>query len=342
MPKKNAADNRIVFDAHILRLIVLFICINAIFGIITNGKIFKVSMIGSMLNQLPEYGIIALGIMITRISGGIDLSAVGVANLAAILSAKYMLAFMDMNAQGMNAFTSLLMAFLVAFGVGVLLGALNGYLICKLNLPAMVVTIGTGKLFTGIGIILTEGRTISKMPVSYYTLIQAKIGIVPIPILFYLACALLMVFLLYKTRFGLQLYLQGTNAVAARFSGISKRSILIRAYILSACMSVLGGMIMLGRFNSVNASNGSTYALLGVLICMMGGINPTGGLGRVEGVIISTFILQMISSGMSLFGGISTFYNQLIYGALLLLFMVFNYYINKNREYRLRMSLSKS
>lgn len=322
-------------DSNMLRLVILLVTVVLFFGLTKDWKIFKPRMISNMLMQMPEYGIIALGIMITRISARIDLSVVGTANLSAIIAAMYMKKFMAVDATGSAAVVGLLTVLVIAMAVGMLCGLVNAFLIYNMELPSFVATIGTGTLFSGIGVILTKGTTISKLPKVFYQVLTAKVGIIPITLFIYIFCAAILAFLLYKTKFGLRLYLSGTNSHASKFAGIDERAVVYKSYLISAAMSVLGGLIMMARFNSVNASNGNTYSLMGVLICMIGGINPSGGNGRVEGVVIATLIMQLISTGMSLFHSVNSYYNKLVYGGLLILFMVLNFYMNRNHEKRL-------
>lgn len=332
MDKKKASFR---VNPDMLRLLILLTIAILFFGFSKNWAIFKPKMIANMLMQMPEYGIIALGIMITRISARIDLSVVGTANLSAIIAALYMKNSVSDDVAGFPAVWAMFIVLVLALVVGLLCGLLNAFLIHNLELPSFVATIGTGTLYSGIGVILTKGTTISKLPRVFYKTLTLKVGIIPISLMLYVLCALFLGFLLYKTKFGLRLYLSGANSKASRFAGINESAIVYKSYMISAVMSVLGGLIMMARFNSVNASNGVTYSLMGILICMIGGINPSGGSGRVEGVVIATFIMQLISSGMSLFHNINSYYNKLVYGGLLIIFMVFNFYINRSRERRL-------
>ena len=333
MDKKKRGS--ITVNSDILRLVILLAIVVLFFGFSKNWILFKPKMVGNMMMQMPEYGIIALGIMITRISARIDLSVVGTANLSAIIAALYMKHYVADDIAGTPAVFAMLVVVVLALVVGMVCGLVNAFLIYNLELPSFVATIGTGTLFSGIGVILTKGTTISKLPKVFYSTLTLKLGIVPISLVLYLLCAGILGFLLYKTKFGLRLYLSGTNSRASRFAGINEGKVVYKSYLISATMSVLGGLIMMARFNSVNASNGATYSLMGVLICMIGGINPSGGSGRVEGVVIATVIMQLISSGMSLFHNINSYYNKLVYGGLLIFFMILNFYINRNQERRL-------
>ena len=329
-------------DAQFLRLAILFIVILLGVGFSKNWKILSGPMVNNMLYQMPEFGLISLGIMLTRISGRIDLSVVGTANLSAIIATLFLRYNFGDTEKGDIVFVGILGAFIIALLCGSLCGSLNAFLIYKLDVPAFVATIGTGTLYSGIGLIMTKGTTLGGLPHAYQQLISMRFGFIPLIMLIYILCAIMMAFLLYKTRFGLNLYLSGTSMLATRYAGINEFSVIFKPYIIAGCMSALGGMIMLGRFNSVNVSNGNNYALMGVLICMIGGINPSGGQGRVENVVMATLTIQLINSSLSLFHSINTFYNNIILGGLLIFFMIFNYYIDIRQEHQLNKKVDKT
>lgn len=322
-------------NTHTLRLVVLFLFVLTLSGFSNSWKIVSGPVVTNMLKQLPEYGILALGIMLTRISGRIDLSVVGTANLSSAIAVLFMKSFIAENATGAQAAPGIIIAFIIALILGALCGAFNGFLIYKLEIPAFVATVGTGLFYSGIGMILTKGTTLSGVPAAYQSLVTMSFGPIPLTIIVYAVCAIVLAFALYKTSFGIRLYLSGTNIDASKYAGVNIRSIVFKPYIIAGCLSVLGGMIMVGRFNSVNMVNGSSYALLGVLVCMIGGINPSGGQGRVEGVVIATMLIQLITTTLTQYRQINSYYNKLVIGALLIFFMIYNYYMDINQEKRL-------
>ena len=214
--------------------------------------------------------------------------------------------------------------------IGSVCGCFTALLIYKVNIPAFVASIGTLKLYTGIGMGLTEGQAISGLPHVYTNMIQHNFfKLIPMPLLVYIVCAIFMAYITRRSSFGLQLKLQGSNANAARFAGIRKSEVLIKAYVISGCMAALAGLIMIGRMNSAKSDYGTSYTLLSILICILGGVSPKGGSGKISGVIFSVITLQMVTSGMALFRQINTFYNMIFFGALLLIALIFDYYYEK-------------
>lgn len=317
-------------DPHIFSLLVIYIIFFAFMCIAKGERFLRVSIFKSMMYQFPEYGLLSFGVMLALISGGNDLSTVGVANLIGILSAMLMVRFIPKDVVGISAAFAITGVFVFALMIGAICGCLTAFLIYKLNIPAFVATIGTQQLYMGIGMGLTEGQAISGLPTAYTSFIQHNFfGMIPVPLVIFILCTVFMIYITRHSGFGLRLRLQGSNANAARFAGIRKSEVFIKTYVISGCMSALVGLIMIGRMNSAKSDYGTSYTLLSILICILGGVSPKGGIGKIGGVIFSVITLQMVTSGLSLFRSINTFYNMIFFGMLLLLAMIFDYYYEK-------------
>ena len=163
------------------------------------------------------------------------------------------------------------------------------------------------------------------MPAAFGAAFTGKvIGLVPIPLVVFLVCALVAGLIVAFTGFGTTILMLGTNDTAARFSGLKVKSLLIRTYVLSGVMAAMAGIVMLANYNSAKADYGASYTLLTVLIVVLGGVNPNGGSGRLGGVLLSILMLQVLSSGLNMFPSISNFYRPLIWGGVLLLVICMN------------------
>ena len=121
-------------------------------------------------------------------------------------------------------------------------------------------------------------------------------------------------------RFGFFVYLFGANAAAASFSGINARRLVLRVYAISGALSAIAGLINLGVTNSANVDFGTSYVLLAILILVLGGISPSGGAGRIVGVVLAVLILQFLSTGLNLMfqSSGSNFLKEFAWGATLL------------------------
>lgn len=303
-------------NVYVTRLLVILAALVVFFAIVRPSTFLSLITWQSMAIQFPEFGLMALGVMLTMLTGGIDLSVVGIANMSAISAAVLML---SMSAGGSSATVAITASVLLAVAIGVLAGALNGLLVSRVKIPPILVTLGTFELFTGIAIVITGGRPKSGLPMQYSELVAGKaFGVIPVQLLIFVAAALVVAFLMNRTSYGTKLYMLGTNPTAAVFSGLRTNRLLIKTYVLSGLWAAIAGLVMLANYNSAKPDYGASYTLLTVLIVVLGGVNPYGGKGKLMGVVLAIVILQILSSGLNLFPNISNFYRPLIWGAVLL------------------------
>jgi simple sugar transport system permease protein len=296
---------------------------------------FTPANFNSMMRQFPEYGIMSIGISLTMITGGIDLAVVGTANLSAIVAAKFLIARVPAGTPNEQVLPMLVVAVVLALAVGLACGSFSGLLISRFGIPAILATLGTQQLFTGIAIGITAGRPQSRLPLLYSQIGNTELfNFVPLPFVLYLLVAVVIGLVLSRARFGTHLYMLGTNPRAARFSGLNNASILLRTYALSGLLSAMAGLIMMARANSAKADYGAPYTLQCVLIAVLGGVDPNGGFGKITGVTIAILILQFLSSGLNMFENVSNFYRDVIWGGVLILVLVFNRLVSHRAERR--------
>ena len=324
--KLSAAYRR---DRHIARLILMMV-VWAVFMAITRfDKFYTLINFQTMASQFPEFGLMSLGIMVCMITGGIDLSTVGVANLVSICTATLMKAVA--TEENEIAVYVIPLCFVIAILMGAAAGAFNGFLVSRVRIPPILATLGTSELFTGIGIVITDGKAVSKLPRMYSSAINSKIfGLIPTQLVFFAVMALVIWFLLMRTTYGTKIYMIGTSSKAAVFSGIRTNLLLVKTYMISGICAALGGMVMLANYNSARADYGTVYTLQCVLIVVLGGVNPNGGSGKVSGVVLAICLLQMLQTGINRFPQISSYYISLIWGGVLILVMVLNYFTEHN------------
>jgi simple sugar transport system permease protein len=322
-------------DTHLTRLMVMLLVLIAFFAIFKTEGFFNLLTWQSMAIQFPEFGLMALGVMLTMVTAGIDLSVVGVANMASIGAAVVMLGMAPKGADPATATGAIAVAICLALATGAAAGALNGFLVAKVRIPPILATLGTFELYTGIAILITGGKPKSGLPNLYGQVFAGKLfGLIPVPLIVFSVAAVLIWLLMTRTVFGTKIYMLGTNATAARFSGLNTTSLLVRTYMISGIYASLAGLVMLANYNSAKADYGSTYTLLAVLIVVLGGVNPNGGSGRLIGVVLAILILQILSSGLNMFPNISNFYRPLIWGAVLLAVITANHLSGRRSHHR--------
>jgi simple sugar transport system permease protein len=141
-----------------------------------------------------------------------------------------------------------------------------------------------------------------------------------VPVLVFAAVALLLMFVLSRSTYGLTVYLLGANPLASRFAGIDNAWVTMRTYVMCGALSAAAGIVLASRANSAKADYGQSYLLLAVLIAVLGGTNPYGGVGRVGGVVLAVLALQFTSSGLNMLQ-VSNFAKEFVWGATLLAVM---------------------
>lgn len=326
----NKRKNRIAVDRHMLRLIVMIIAWMIFIALTRFRRFYNLVNFQTMASQFPEFGLMSLGVMLTMITGGIDLSVVGNANLTSILMAYLLINLTD--AAGAIPPYAIPLVFVLAILIGATLGIFNGILVSKAHIPPILATLGSGELFTGICMALTKGNAVSKFSRTYATTINNRLfNLIPIQLIIFTIMAIVVWFLLSRTVFGTKIYMLGTSATAAKFSGLKTDTLLIKTYLLSGIAAALGGMIMLANYNSARADYGTVYTLQCVLIVVLGGVNPVGGKGRISGVVLAIVLLRMLETGLNRFPKISSYYISLIWGGVLILVMVLNFFTENKR-----------
>lgn len=276
----------------------------------------------SMAFQFPEFALLSLAVMVSMLTGGIDLSVIGLANLSSMIAVMVMRSLLpDPHAAG--AGPAIALGVVALLGVGAAGGLINGAAIAAIGIPPILATLGTGLIFTGIAVVLSGGAAVLGFPDAISALGNGTLLGVPAPALLFAALAAAVAYGLNRTGFGLRVYLLGTSPLAARFAGIDNFRVTLGAYLISGLLSSLAGLLIAVRANSAKADYGASYLLLSILIAVLGGVDPYGGFGKVSGVVLAVLSLQFLSSGLNMLQ-VSNFAVDMTWGALLLIVMVVN------------------
>ncbi len=306
----------------------LLVCIAVLITMsFANPRFLNAYNFESMAFFLPELGILSIAVMIAMLTGGIDLSIVGLANLSAITAG---LCFQRMGGAEAGIGT-VLIGVAIALSVGLLGGLINGWLISRLRITPILATLGTGQVFTGLALVLTGGPAIVGFPAAWNAIGNAKLGPIPVPFVIFIAVCVGVWLLLSRTAFGLQLMLIGTNPRAAVFAGINRARMLMYSYALTGLLAAMAGIILSGRTNAAKSDYGASYLLQAVLIAVLGGTNPAGGRGNVLGVVLALISLVMLSSGFQMMR-VSNHLIDFIWGAFLIGVLVLNYLLSNRKE----------
>lgn len=301
-------------------LVVTLVIVFLLLWFLNGTKFVTMRNFRSMSYQLPIIGLLAIGMMISELSGGINLSIIANANLNGIVIYLVLNALTGGSMGDANG-AQVIIAILAGFAASTLIGIFNGLLIAKLNIPAILTTLGTMTLLQGVNLVLTKGYTISGFPESLVFIGNGSIAGFPVPILLFIAVIIITHFILNKSAFGVRLYMTGANRVACSFSNVNTTKVIVWEYILSAWFASITCLIMIGQLNSVKANYAESYLLVAVLASFLGGVDPNGGFGRLSGMILATVILQFISSGLNLLR-LDPFMITAMWGAIIIILLL--------------------
>jgi len=336
-----------------LTFIVLLVVVFIVLSILRPTKFLSSTNLQQMAFQIPEFGVLALAMMVAMLSGGIDLSIISITNLAGIAAAIVLLSLsypesLDLSMllkgimaeeaavsglalqepTGIKIFIIILITIVVAIGVAGICGLLNGVLVSIIKIPPILATLGTMKLYEGISLVITKGSPITNFPKPFLFIGSGTVGIVPVPMLIFIVCVVLVSVVLNRTRLGFSIYAVGENSIAALFSGLKNKNILIKTYLLSGLLAGVATILIISRVDSVKVGYGSSFLLQAVLVVILGGVSYLGGIGNVAGVVIGIFILRAISSGFNIIG-FSNHFRNVIWGSMLVLVTIVNYLVPK-------------
>jgi simple sugar transport system permease protein len=305
------------------RLAIIAVVVFALMGILSPERFLSEQNLTSMAFQFPEFAILALAITLVMMTGGIDLSVVGIANLSAVVAALILTEFAGPDLPLQASLLWLGFALGASLLIGAMVGLLNGTLVAFLGLPPILATLGSGLIFTGFAIALTGGSAVMGFPEVVAWIGNSQLLGLPTPLLIFIMLAVALHFLMTRTAFGIRISMFGTNPLAALYAAVDVKGMLLKVYMLSGLFASVAGMVIMSRANSAKADYGSSYLLLAVLIAVLGGVNPYGGYGRVVGVVLAVLSMQFLSSGLNMLQ-VSNFARELIWGALLLFVMTTN------------------
>lgn len=294
-------------------LAIIFIGIFVLMSILSPDKFLSGNNIKTMAFQMPEFGLMALAMMIAVLTGGINLSITTGATLSSIIAAFILSSEFSQN----NNVLGVVVALLACLAVSVATGAFNGTVIAYIGVAPMLVTLGTKTLFEGLGIGITKGGAISGFPEIYSEIGNGSVLGIPIPIIIYVIIIIISYLLFERSAWGTEVFMVGCNETATRFSGINTKKTLMKVYIYSGVMAGLASILISSRYNSAKTDYGSSYLMQAVTAVVLGGTDINGGHGTVAGTVLAVAIIQVVSTGLNILQ-VSRYVVDIITGGILI------------------------
>jgi len=300
--------------------------VNILFGLTLIGlllflwlmlAIFTISFwtplnISNLLRQGSMTAILALGQTFVIITAGIDLSVGAIVGFAGVIIAWLLQAGVPVWA-----------AILITLLFGVLIGTFHGFGIVKMGLPPFIITLATLTSLRGIGLLITNGSSINIVNEDFSNF--ARADFLGIPSLFWMVIlvAVPSFVFLHLSRWGRYLFAVGSNAEAARLSGVNVNRMIFLAYILSATFAAFVGVLLASRIAIGNATQADGWELQAIASSVIGGTSLFGAVGSVHGPLIGAFILATINNGANLLN-VNSFWQRIITGLLIIVIVYFD------------------
>jgi simple sugar transport system permease protein len=282
--------------------------------------------LSGLLSITAELGIVAMAVTLLMIAGHFDLSVGSVLGFSSFIVPYLMLEYGY----------SIWVAALIALGVAISIGLINGMLVVTTRIPSFIVTLGTLLIWRGVLLGISGGEPAHVEQESLlFKIFSYRIESGPfrgyqVSVLWFIGVMVVLTFVLLRTRFGNWLFASGGNERSARSMGVPADRVWLVLFVLTAVAAFLSGLIQVGRFNVVEATRGQGYELQAIAAAVIGGARLNGGYGSVVGAGLGALMIAMIQQGLVL-SGIASYWLQVAVGALIIGAVIVNQVLGRSR-----------
>jgi ribose transport system permease protein len=289
---------------------------------VVKNKFLNVQNFAQLAKDTSFIAIMAVGMSVVIIAGGIDLSVGAIYALASVVGA---LVFHHYGTDGPAAWRGVALGALACLGTGMACGLANGTLIVALRVHPFIITLGAMAILRGIAFVVTDGQSVGGFPELFQRLVRKETsgGLSFVPLGVMILVTLAGWIYLARLAAGRRVYAVGGNEMASRFSGIRVERVKLGVYLLSGLAAGISALLALGYYGSASSGDGQGYELNVIAAAVVGGASLTGGKGTALGATLGALIIQMISSGIVILG-IDQNYSQIIIGAVVIAAVVFD------------------
>ncbi|MFP3043732.1 ABC transporter permease [Treponema primitia] len=262
----------------------------------------------NVVKQASVNGILAIGMMVVIISGGIDLSMGSVVGFAGVCAALC----------GHPEQFPLIVPVLAALAAGCLIGLLNGIGVAYGDLPPFIITLGTMSIARGLALIFSKGIPVIKLSPEFQAISTGTLFSIPYLSFYLILIVVAIGFVMNNTIFGRHTYSIGGNKEAAMVAGINVKSTLVAVYTLAGALAGVGGILMASRTNQGAPTMGVSYEMDAVTGVVIGGVSMSGGVGKWYGVLIGALFMAVIENGLTIFG-VDPNWKQVVKGTIIII-----------------------
>jgi len=330
MKEKNSLKGRnikMLSRLGAIREIIIFglaIALFIVFFFTTKGNIFSPAALHIISVAVSELGLITIGVTMLMISGEFDLSVGSISAMGALIAAK-------LYGLGLNPF----LALLIVLVVGMAIGAINGLITVKFGLPSFIVTLGTMIAWRGVIYIITTGVplgfSVNKTHPVFNKFIMGDLGVIPIPIIWFIVSAIILMLILNFHKFGNHIHAVGGNKETARAMGINTDKVKVISFMLVGILSTFVGVMRVTRVRGFHALQGEGIELLAIAATVIGGTLLTGGVGTIIGAVLGTLVITVIEYGL-IMSGVGAYLYKLVLGVIIVSVVIINKVFERRRE----------
>jgi ribose transport system permease protein len=273
---------------------------------IATPHFFTAINLASVARQTAVINIMALGMTLVIITGGIDLSVGSTLAISGLF-----------GSMAIKAGQPALIAIAIGIFFGALCGLLNGLMITRLRVSPFIVTLGTLEAYRGLALVVSKGLPVHEIPDSFSFLGDGNLLGIPFSLWVLAVCAIVMHFILENTKLGRYAFAIGSNESAAYYAGVPIKFHLTTVYLIAGALAGLAGMVEASRLMTGQPTAGQGYELQAIAAVVIGGGSLQGGEGSVTGTLIGAFIIGLLSNGSDLLG-INPYWQQVTIGAVII------------------------
>jgi erythritol transport system permease protein len=282
-----------------------------------------------MASHVAILGILAVGMLLVILNGGIDLSVGSTLGFSGVI-AGFLMQGVQINALGVILYPPVWVVAVLVCVLGALVGLGNGVLIAWLKVPAFVATLGMLYVVRGAALLMTNGLTYNDLGgkpelgntgfewLGFNRLLDIPVGVLTMAVI-----ALIGSIILNRTAFGRWLYASGGNERAAELSGVPVKRVQISVYMLSGICAAVAGLILSSELTSAGPTAGTSYELTAIAAVVIGGAALTGGRGNIRGTLVGAFVIGFLSDGLVIIG-VSAYWQTVFTGAVIVLAVLLN------------------
>ena len=305
-----------------LRTFIALFLVVVFFGIMAPNFLTMANIV-IMVKHVAVYAFIAIGMTFVIVTAGIDLSVGSIVGLAGVVAGGLILKGLHVPFMNVTIFFSVPIVVLITLTVGVICGAISGFMITRFKVAPFIATLGMLYIARGTALLLSEGETFSNLVgreelgnTGFPWLGSGTILGIPVSIFLLIVLGIAAWYLATRTPLGRHIYAVGGNERAALLSGVRVNRVKMLVYMFSGFCSAIAGLIITSQLVASHPATGFMFELTAIAAAVLGGTSLAGGRGSISGTIIGAFVIGVLGDGMVMMG-VSTFWQQVIRGIVI-------------------------